>query len=162
MELIVSNKPVAGVLQIAKEYSIESLVISRKSFNDSDILDKRLVAMQIDLIILAGFLWLIPERLIKLFPSRIINIHPALLPKYGGKGMFGSHVHEAVKKAQELESGITIHSIDEKYDEGNIIFQQSIPLDASYSASDIAENVLKLEHYYYPRVIEKLLFEKKQ
>jgi phosphoribosylglycinamide formyltransferase 1 len=111
----------------------------------------------IDWIILAGFLWLIPEYLIKQYPSKIINIHPALLPKFGGKGMYGMHVHEAVVAAKEKESGITIHYVNTKYDEGAIIFQQACELSPSDDAKEVARKVLTLEHAHYPRVIEETI-----
>ena len=126
---VISNNADAYGLQRAKAAGIHTEVVNHRDYQgrqDFDLaLQEAIDAHKPGLVILAGFLWLIPESLIKLFPSKIINIHPALLPKYGGKGMFGIHVHEAVKKAKEKESGITIHSIDEKYDEGRIIFQQS-------------------------------------
>lgn len=106
-------------------------------------------------IVLAGFLLLIPAWMIERYPGKIINIHPALLPKYGGHGMYGHHVHEAVKRAQEKVSGITIHAVDEAYDEGDIIFQKEIELQETDDASDIAKKVLATEHYWYPRIIEK-------
>lgn len=157
--LIVSNNPGAGVLQLAEEWDIESLVINRQQFRASKLLDERLLSLKVDLVVLAGFLWLIPERLLKLFPGKIVNIHPALLPKYGGKGMYGIHVHEAVKAAGDKESGITIHLIDEEYDKGKALFQAKTPINELDSPEQIASKVLKLEHYHYPRVIEKILFD---
>jgi phosphoribosylglycinamide formyltransferase-1 len=155
--LIVSNNPGAGVLQLAAEYGVETMVINRKQLRETALLDDRLAGLGTDLIVLAGFLWLIPQRLLTKFPGRIVNIHPALLPKYGGKGMFGMNVHHAVKEAGEQESGISIHLIDEHYDEGRILFQASTRLEPSDTPEEIAAKVLALEHYHYPRIIEDLL-----
>ena len=157
--LVVSNKPDAPVLAMAQSHQIETLVINRKSFYESeDILDT-LREHEVDLVILAGFLWLVPDYLIRAFPRRIINIHPALLPRYGGKGMYGHHVHQAVWEAREPESGITIHYANEHYDEGDIIFQIKCVLAPEDSPEDIARKVLELEHYYFARVIERVLGE---
>ena len=157
--LVVSNKPDAPVLAMAQSHQIETLVINRKSFYESeDILDT-LREHQVDLVILAGFLWLVPAYLIRAFPRRIINIHPALLPRYGGKGMYGHHVHQAVWEAREPESGITIHYANEHYDEGDIIFQIKCVLAPEDSPEDIARKVLELEHYYFARVIERVVGE---
>ena len=157
--LVVSNKPDAPVLAMAQSHQIETAVINRKSFYESeDILDT-LREHEVDLVILAGFLWLVPDYLIRAFPRRIINIHPALLPRYGGKGMYGHHVHQAVWEAREPESGITIHYANEHYDEGDIIFQIKCVLAPEDSPEDIARKVLELEHYYFARVIERVLGE---
>lgn len=155
--LIVSNDPEALVLDLAAEYQIDFLVIDRTCLKTGKLLDDRLVDHEIDLIVLAGFLWLIPVRLINRYPQRIINIHPALLPKYGGKGMYGHHVHQAVKNAGDEASGITIHYVNEHYDQGNHIFQASCHLDPWDTPADIGAKVLKLEHFHYPRIIQKLL-----
>ena len=155
--LIVSNQEDAGVLQIARENEIETLVISRRSLNESNKLLDFLIQKGIDFIVLAGFLLLIPRYLVKAFPKRIVNIHPALLPKYGGKGMFGIHVHEAVKAAGEKTSGPTIHYVNEHYDEGAVIFQAECLIMPEDSANDIAKKVLALEHKYYPRVVASLV-----
>jgi phosphoribosylglycinamide formyltransferase-1 len=155
----VSNDAEAAVLDMAAEKGIDFLVIDKQCLREESFLDDVLLAHEVDLIVLAGFLWLIPQRLIELFPDRIINIHPALLPKYGGKGMYGMKVHRAVKAAAEEKSGITIHYINERYDEGEYIFQKSVDLDKEDSPEEIASKVLKLEHYHFPRVIEKLLKE---
>src|SRR5690606_14337977 len=112
---------------------------------------------EIDLVVLAGFMWLVPENLVKAFPKKIVNIHPALLPKYGGKGMYGSFVHAAVGEAREKESGLTIHSLNENYDEGNVIFQEKCKVDLDDSPEDLAKKIHLLEHEHYPKVIEKLL-----
>ncbi len=155
--LVLSNKLDAYVLNIAKENNIQTHVVNRDSFYKSDYTVKLLKNLEIDLIVLAGFLWLIPKDLIKAFPDRILNIHPALLPKYGGKGMYGQHIHKAVFEAKEKESGITIHLVNEKYDEGKIIFQAHCDLSQIKSPEEIGKKVLELEHKYYPLVVEKYL-----
>lgn len=155
--MVLSNKKKAGVLDIAQEHHIASTVFNRTEFYESDTVVNLLKSEQIDLIVLAGFLWLIPASLIKAFPRKIINIHPALLPKFGGKGMYGMHVHRAVKANSEKESGITIHYVNEAYDEGQIIFQKSVDLDAEDSAEMIRSKVLQLEHAYFPKTIEGVL-----
>ncbi|MFN7116774.1 MAG: phosphoribosylglycinamide formyltransferase [Saprospiraceae bacterium] len=155
--LVVSNKKDAPVLDIARMNGIETRIISRKDFYETEDLLQQLRAYNIDFIVLAGFLWLLPGYLVQAYPRRIVNIHPALLPKYGGKGMYGMNVHEAVKAAGELESGITIHYVDENYDEGDIIFQKKCVLDANDTSKDIAQKVQLLEHEYFPKIIEQLL-----
>lgn len=155
--LIVSNKPTAGVLEIAAEHQIDSFLIDRPLFYESEDILKKFNEYAIDFVVLAGFLWLIPKYLVQAMPNRIVNIHPALLPKYGGKGMYGMHVHKAVKAAGESESGITIHYVNEKYDEGNVIFQASCPLTPADTAQDIQRKVQRLEHYYFPIIVEQLL-----
>ena len=151
--LIVSNRKNAGVLNFSEEHNIPSILLRRETFYNSEDFLQALNIHQVDMIVLAGFLWLVPSYLITAFPQRILNIHPALLPKYGGKGMYGSHVHEAVKNAKEIISGITIHYADEAYDEGNIIFQAQCELSSGADSIDIAKRVLKLEHDFYPRVV---------
>lgn len=160
VSLIVSNKAVAGVLNIAQTEQINTLVINRERFFKGDAYVDELKTASIDWIILAGFLWRVPLTLIHAFPDRIINIHPALLPKYGGKGMYGHFVHEAVLAAGERESGITIHYVDEHFDHGATIFQASCTLDDTDDAISIAQKVQVLEHQHYPQVIEKLIIEK--
>ena len=155
--LIVSNKKNAGVLDYAKDKNIASIVIAKDEFYNTDKVVDYLQSEKIDMIALAGFLWLIPVNLIRAFPRKIINIHPALLPKYGGKGMYGMHVHRAVKENNEKESGITIHYVNENYDEGQIIFQKEVVLSQEDEAVDIRNKVLALEHYNFPRVLESLL-----
>ena len=157
VRLIVSNKPEAGVLNIAKLASVDTLVVSRDSFYSSTDLLVELDKYNIDFIVLAGFLWLIPPYLIQHYPERIINIHPALLPKYGGKGMYGHFVHEAVHLAKDNHSGITIHYVNEKYDEGSIVFQERCEILPSDQPEDIAKKVQVLEHLYYPTVIDQLV-----
>ncbi len=160
VSLIVSNKPGAGVLNIAAAENIPYLVIDREKFFRGNAYADELKSMGIQLIVLAGFLWKIPAALIHAFPEAIINIHPALLPKYGGKGMYGHFVHDAVIASGDTETGITIHLVDEIYDHGKNIFQARVPISADDSASSIARKVQVLEHEYYPLVIESLLQEK--
>ncbi len=155
VRLIVTNRSEAGVLQVAGNHHIESVYISKKYWSHREIILPILESAGITHIILAGFLLLIPDWLTHAYQGRILNIHPALLPRYGGKGMYGHHVHEAVKASGELMSGITIHEVDEHYDEGKIIFQHQVILDETDSAVDIARKVLRAEHQYYPSVIEK-------
>ena len=157
VRLIVSNKQEAGVLNIAKVASIDTFVVTRDSFYATTDLLVELDKRNIDFIVLAGFLWLIPPYLIQHYPDRIINIHPALLPKYGGKGMYGHFVHEAVHLAKETHSGITIHYVNEKYDEGSIVFQEICEILPSDQPEDIARKVQVLEHSYYPTVIDQLV-----
>lgn len=155
--LIISNKKEAGVLNIAKLSSIDTFVVTRDTFYSTTDLLIELDKRNIDFIVLAGFLWLIPPYLIQHYPDRIINIHPALLPKYGGKGMYGHFVHEAVYLAKDTHSGITIHFVNEKYDEGSIVFQERCEILPSDQPEDIAKKVQVLEHSYYPTVIDQLV-----
>ncbi|NNE25425.1 MAG: phosphoribosylglycinamide formyltransferase [Saprospiraceae bacterium] len=157
--LIVSNKKSAYVLERAQNHKIAAHVIHKKEFyNSYDLLDI-LQSHHIDYIVLAGFLLLIPNYLIQAYPDRIINIHPALLPKYGGKGMYGHHVHQAVFDNFEKESGITIHLVNDKYDEGEILFQSKVELGLTDTPDIIAKKVLSLEHTHYPKVIEQAVLE---
>ena len=151
---ILSNKKEAYVHTRAKKLNIPSSSFTRDDFKDSSFVDQ---FNHTDYIILAGFLWLIPEYLIKAFPNRIINIHPALLPKFGGKGMYGMHVHEAVIDSGEKESGITIHLVNEEYDKGRILHQSKCVVDDSDSAEDLAEKIHALEYKHFPRVIEEYI-----
>lgn len=157
VNIIVSNKPDAPVLEFAKNQKIDTQVIDRQSFYHSEKILYELQKREIDLIVLAGFLWLVPEYLVRGFENRIINIHPALLPKFGGKGMYGANVHRAVKAAGETETGITIHFVNEKFDDGAIIFRASCAVDETDTPESIAQKVHSLEHRYFPKVIEKLL-----
>ena len=159
--LIVSNNPDAGVLEIAKSNNIPYLIIDRNDLYNSSDFVKYLIEKDFDLIVLAGFLWLIPKELVIYFKNKIINIHPALLPKYGGKGMYGMKVHQAVKNAGERNSGITIHYVNENYDEGNIIFQAKTEINVSDKPEDIANKIHLLEYRYFPEVIEKILKKEK-
>jgi formyltetrahydrofolate-dependent phosphoribosylglycinamide formyltransferase len=155
--LIASNKPGAGVLNIAESENIPSLIIEKERFFRGDAYVSELRERNIQWIILAGFLWKIPTSLIHAFPGKIINIHPALLPKYGGKGMYGHFVHEAVIEAKEKESGITIHYVDEQFDHGKHILQLTCPVDETDTPETLAKKVLVLEHKYYPEVIAQLI-----
>ena len=159
VRLVVSNKADAGVLEIARDMGVETLVINRTEFYHSETIVEELRRRDIRFIALAGFLWLIPEYLVQAFPRAIVNIHPALLPKFGGKGMYGAHVHEAVKLADETETGITIHFVDERYDEGQTIFQARCPVLSADTPADIARRVLALEHRHFPVVIEQVLMK---
>lgn len=155
--LIITNKKNAGVISHARDHAVTTLHISRPYLYDSEQILTVLQSEKIDLIVLAGFLWLVPSYLVKSYPNKIVNIHPALLPKYGGKGMYGHHVHKAVKDNNEQESGMTIHYVNERFDEGGHIFQALAPLDAKDSPEDIGKKVLALEHMHYARVIDELL-----
>jgi phosphoribosylglycinamide formyltransferase-1 len=155
--LVVSNKSTAGVLSIAEAFGVPTLVVHRTSFYEGTEFLRELEQRQIDWLILAGFLWLVPSYLIERYPSRIINIHPALLPAFGGKGMYGMHVHEAVRAAGVAETGITIHTIDEQYDRGVILFQAKVLVLEEDTAQEIASKVLALEHRYFPTVVEQTI-----
>lgn len=159
--VVVCNKMNAGVIGIAHEFGVPVELIDRKYFYESEDLLNVLGRYGTDFIVLAGFLWLVPSYLVKAYPDKIVNIHPALLPKYGGHGMYGHHVHKAVKAAGEQESGPTIHYVNEHYDEGDIIFQTSCQLSPEDTPEDIARKVLELEHKYYPRIIEQVLLSQK-
>jgi len=158
VSLIVSNVAEAGVLEIARKEEIPYLIVDRNTLRETLIVEQ-LTDCKPDLIILAGFLWKIPESVIRAFPGIIINIHPALLPGYGGKGMYGQHVHEAVIAAGEKESGITIHYVNEHYDAGDIIVQARCAVRDSDTAPELAARVLRLEHFFFPRAIAYLLQE---
>lgn len=155
--VIVSNNPQAGVLDIAKAENVPYIVIEREAFYRGLTSVNDLKENNIDFIVLAGFLWKVPPALIQAYPKKIINIHPALLPKYGGKGMYGRAVHQAVLDAKEPESGITIHYVDEWYDHGNIIFQARCPIGKEDTPETLAQKVHELEHWHYSKVIEQLL-----
>ncbi|MEC7264625.1 MAG: phosphoribosylglycinamide formyltransferase [Bacteroidota bacterium] len=154
---VLTNKKEARVLERCDRLQVPAFYFNRTSFRDSDTIVKLLQGLSADLVVLAGFLWKIPENMIAAFPNQIINIHPALLPKYGGKGMYGERVHQAVKENGETETGITIHYVNEHYDEGAIIFQAKTQVTPSDDANSIAEKVHQLEYEHFPKVIEKLL-----
>jgi len=156
VSLIVCNVPGAGVMEIAEEKGIPSLMINKSDFTANGYVES-LKNAGIDFLVLAGFLWKVPEVLVKAYPKAIINIHPALLPKYGGKGMYGTRVHEAVIEAGEKESGITIHWVNEHYDEGAIIFQAKCSIDANETADTLANKIHALEHAHFATTIEKLM-----
>jgi phosphoribosylglycinamide formyltransferase-1 len=156
--LLVCNKQGAGVLNIADENGIESLILSTKSdFSDQNFAQNLKQNYHIDLIVLAGFLWLVPSNLIEIFTNQIVNIHPALLPNYGGKGMYGNKVHQAVIANSENESGITIHYVNENYDEGTIIAQYKVQLTSVDTPESLAKKIHKLEHEYFSLTIQKIL-----
>ena len=154
--LVVSNKDTAGALTMAAERDVPTLVLRRDAFRKTEQLLDDLAAYDVDFIALAGFLWLVPPYLVRAFAGRMLNIHPALLPAYGGKGMYGANVHRAVKANGEPESGITIHYVNERYDEGDYLFQAAVRLDPEDGPAEIAERVLRLEHGNYWRVIRDL------
>jgi phosphoribosylglycinamide formyltransferase-1 len=155
--LVVSNKSTANVLNRAKNNNIPTLIIDKHSFFETNEIIDVLKKFNIDLIVLAGFLWMIPENLVATFPNKIVNIHPALLPKFGGKGMYGMNVHKAVIEAKEKESGISIHFVNEKYDEGKIIAQYKCEILENDTADILAEKIHRLEYNHFPKAIEILL-----
>ncbi|HVS97078.1 MAG TPA: phosphoribosylglycinamide formyltransferase [Puia sp.] len=157
VSLIVSNKPDAGVLKIARDERLPALVIEKERFFRGDAYVDELQKHAIDLIVLAGFLWKIPAALIRAYPGKIVNIHPALLPKFGGKGMYGRHVHEAVLAASEKETGITIHYVDEQYDHGAPIFQARVVVETDDTPETLAKKVHLLEYEHFPRIIEDVI-----
>ncbi|MCF8713415.1 phosphoribosylglycinamide formyltransferase [Joostella atrarenae] len=154
--MILSNKKEAKVLDRATIYGKSAISFNKTAFTNGHIVNF-LSILKPDLIVLAGFLWKVPSDIIKAFPNKIINIHPALLPKYGGKGMYGMHVHEAVVTNKETTSGITIHYVNENYDEGNIIFQESVAITPNDNAEDVAHKIHQLEYMHFPKIIEKVL-----
>ena len=153
---IFCNNPEAGVISRSERLAIPHTIFTRTEYKDGTLL-KKIQSLNTHWVILAGFLWLIPTEFIQAFPQRMVNLHPALLPKFGGKGMYGHFVHEAVVKAGERESGITIHFVNELYDEGGIIFQSSFPILPTDSAEDVAKKGQILEHRDFPKVIASLL-----
>lgn len=157
VSLILTNNPKAGVIKRAEVLGIPCSVFNRASFYQTDEIVSILGTYNIDLIVLAGFLWLVPQNILKAYPDKMINIHPALLPKYGGKGMFGQHVHEAVIKNGEKISGITIHYVNESYDEGQIILKKEVSVSKTDTAESLAKKIHELEYKYFPPAIEKLL-----
>lgn len=155
--LILSNKSDAGVLKRAQKLGIRAEVFNRDEFKEGEKVDVLLQEHNIDLIVLAGFLWLVPVFLTEKYPNRIINIHPALLPKFGGKGMYGMNVHRAVIESGEKKSGISIHYVNSKYDEGQIIFQASFDITEGETAESLANKIHQLEYDHFPVIIEKEL-----
>lgn len=153
--LLLSNNPEAYALERAKKYGVDTKVFTKTQFRESEDVLNWLRQYEISQIVLAGFLWLIPQNLIKAYPQKIVNIHPALLPKYGGKGMYGMKVHETVKKSGDSETGITIHEVNEQYDDGKILFQAKCDVLSSDTHEQIADNIHRLEHVHYPKVIEQ-------
>ncbi|WPP53297.1 phosphoribosylglycinamide formyltransferase [Catalinimonas niigatensis] len=161
VRLLLSNNPKAGVIARAANFDIQVCVFDKSILFHTDDIVTTLKEAEIDLIVLAGFLLKVPENLLRAYPNRIVNIHPALLPKYGGKGMYGRHVHEAVVAAKEKQSGISIHLCNEHFDEGKMIFQASCELSSDDSPEDVAAKVQKLEHQHYPEVVEELVLQLK-
>lgn len=157
VELIVCNKPQAGVLNIADEHGIPTLILDKEQFFRGNAYVDEFKADDIDFIVLAGFLWKVPNALIHAYPEKIVNIHPALLPKYGGKGMYGNFVHEAVIANKETESGISIHIVDEVYDHGKIIFQAKCEVKNDDTPDSLAARIHELEHKHYAKVIEEFV-----
>ena len=157
VRIVLSNRPDAGVLDRAQSLEVESFVFTREQFYNSEEVLNLLFERDINYIVLAGFLWLVPDNLLLPFDNKIVNIHPALLPKYGGKGMYGSRVHRAVIEAGESESGITIHHVNQEYDEGDIIFQASCKIEPGETPDSLAEKIHELEYTYFPAVVESLL-----
>lgn len=158
VELVLSNKREARVLDRAGALGVGAMSFNRTAFQEGQV-TSLLQALDPDLIVLAGFLWKVPEEMTRKFQGKIINIHPALLPEYGGKGMYGMHVHQAVINDKKEKSGITIHYVNEHYDEGAVIFQASTPVDKHDTPETLASKIHELEYEHFPRIIEKLLNE---
>lgn len=157
VSLVLTNNADAYVLQRADSFEIPSHVFDKQEFYKTDNIIDLLKNLDIDLIVLAGFLWLIPKNLIQEYPGRIVNIHPAILPKFGGKGMYGDFVHEAVMEANEAEGGITIHYVNENYDEGEYIYQAKYKIDKGDNLEMIKFKGQQLEHLHYPKVVESII-----
>ncbi|MGN6508675.1 MAG: phosphoribosylglycinamide formyltransferase [Chitinophaga sp.] len=157
VSLIVCNKAEAGIFKIAEKENIPAVLIDKEQFFRGDTYVKLLQEHHIDLVVLAGFIWKVPANLVQAFEGRIINIHPALLPKYGGKGMYGHFVHEAVLAAGDAESGITIHFVNEKYDDGGVIIQERCAISPEDTPETLAKKVQALEHRWFPLIVERLL-----
>lgn len=156
---VLTNKRDAKVLDRCNRLNISALYFNKVAFTESGLVLELLQSLDPDLIVLAGFLWKIPVNIVDAFPDKIINIHPALLPKYGGKGMYGIHVHKAVLEAGEKESGITIHYVNEAYDEGNIIMQARVQITADETPESLARKVHRLEYAHYAKVIEEIILK---
>lgn len=154
---VLTNNPHAKILERCKKLKVSALSFNKMAFTETEDVLNILKTSQPDLIILAGFLWKFPEVILKEFPKKVINLHPALLPKFGGKGMYGMQVHKAVISQKEIETGITIHYVNEHYDEGVIIFQAKCEVKTSDSAKDVAAKIHELEMEHFPKVVEKLL-----
>ncbi len=155
--LVLTNNPYAKVLERCKNLNVSALSFNKKAFTETVIVLNILKDIQPDLIILAGFLWKFPEHILREFPNKVINIHPALLPKYGGKGMYGMHVHEAVVSNKETETGITIHYVNEHYDEGAIIFQAKCIVNENDTAEDVADKIHYLEMIHFPEAVAEII-----
>lgn len=155
--LVISNKKTALALKKAQKKGIKTVVFNNESFKKNGEVLKYLHSQSIDFIVLAGFLMKVPKEIIHAYPKKIVNIHPSLLPKFGGKGMYGRFVHEAVVEAKEIESGISIHYVSDEYDEGAIIFQSKVSIVSSDTAEDVAKKVQRLEHRHFPVTIERII-----
>jgi phosphoribosylglycinamide formyltransferase-1 len=160
--IVLTNNPDAYVLQRADNFEIPTHIFDKTEFYKTDSVVNLLKNLQADIIVLAGFLWLVPQNLLKAFPNKIINIHPALLPKYGGKGMYGDYVHKAVLANKDEESGITIHFVNENFDEGEVIHQSRFKIEKGDDLEMIKFKGQQLEHYHFPKVIEQLLKKMKR
>lgn len=158
VEAVFSNNRNAMVLKRAHKHQVKALYFDRKALYHSHEVLQILKDINPDLIVLAGFLWMFPTTILKEFPKKVINLHPALLPKYGGKGMYGMNVHRAVVEGKEVETGITIHYVDDQYDEGEVIFQAHTPVEPDDTPEDIVRKIHHLEYEHFPKVIENLLF----
>lgn len=157
VRLLLTNRADSGIPVISYDYKISHYVFTRKEFHDENYFLEMLRQYQIDYLVLAGFLWLIPPFLVKAYEGRILNIHPALLPEYGGKGMYGDRVHQAVFDNGEAESGVTVHVVNEQYDEGPAVWQERVNITGCRNAAEVAKKVLAVEHKVYPRAIEKYI-----
>lgn len=157
ISLFLTNNKNAGVIERGQRLGIPTVIFNKTAFAKTDKIVSLLVNQQVDYIVLAGFLWLIPANLLEVFSDKIINIHPALLPKYGGKGMWGHHVHEAVVNNKETETGITIHLVNEEYDKGKILFQAHCAISSTDSPAEVAKKVQELEHEHFPKILEEVL-----
>jgi phosphoribosylglycinamide formyltransferase-1 len=155
--LVFANKPSAGVISRAYKYNVPVIVAGKKTLHSANYFQSLLEFHEIDFIVLAGFLWLVPEYLTAAYANRMVNIHPALLPNYGGKGMYGDKVHEAVVKNKETQTGITIHLVNDRYDEGDILFQAYCPVEEGDTPEQVANRVHALEYEHYPRVVEEMI-----
>ncbi|MBU1822541.1 MAG: phosphoribosylglycinamide formyltransferase [Bacteroidetes bacterium] len=157
VSLILTNNPTAGVIQRARKLHIPVVIFDRTLFYESNRVVELLLNAGIDLVVLAGFMMQVPANLINAYPNRMLNIHPALLPRYGGKGMYGHFVHEAVVAAGERQSGISIHYVNEAYDEGEIVYQATVDLDPTDTPDEVARKVQVLEHLHYPRIVDEVV-----
>jgi phosphoribosylglycinamide formyltransferase-1 len=157
--LIASNNKNSFVLERAKKLKVPSFIFSKDEMNNYDFLEKKLFSLGVDFIVLSGFLLKVPEKIINLYSNKIINIHPSLLPKFGGEGMFGENVHRSVIESGEKESGITIHYVNNNYDEGNVILQKKCLVSKKETVKSLSEKIQKLEHEFFPKTIEKIVLQ---
>jgi phosphoribosylglycinamide formyltransferase-1 len=157
VKMVLTNRPGAGVIARARMLEVETVVFDRSRFYETDEITRLLLERDIEFIVLAGFLWLVPSRLLDAYRGRVVNIHPALLPRHGGKGMYGHYVHEAVIADGDKESGITIHHVNRRYDEGDVIFQAKCPVEPGDTADSLASRIHELEYKHFPAIIERLL-----